>query len=195
MRTFRVPFALVILILGLLVVPLVPALAADRYKVDGDHSFVNFRIKHLGLSWADGRFNALSGRFDLDVADPSKCSVSVEVRATSVDTNNAKRDQHLRGPDFFNARQFPVIRFVSTSVESAGGGVWTLNGKLTLRGVTKPITATLDLVGEGKDPWGGYRAGATAAFSIKRSEFGMTYMLDGLSDEVELVVSLEGVRS
>ena len=194
MRLSHLVFAVLVLGACSLAAPLVPALAADSYGVDPDHSFVSFRIKHLGLSWAAGRFNLLSGQFDLDVADPAKCSVSVEVRATSVDTNNAKRDQHLRGPDFFNARQFPVIRFVSTSVESAGGGLWTLNGKLTLRGVTKPITASLDLVGEGKDPWGGYRAGATATFTIKRSEFGMTYMLDGLSDEVQMVVSLEGVR-
>jgi len=119
-----------------------------------------------------------------------------------VDTGNAKRDEHLRGPDFFNAKEFPAISFKSTSLtatESDGadaGKAYTLAGDLTLMGVTKPITVQAVKLAEGKDPWGNFRIGFDTSFKIKRSDFGMTYGVDNgvVGDEVTIMLSFEGIK-
>src|SRR5438045_581123 len=112
---------------------------ADNYAVDGMHAGVSFKISHLGLSWTYGRFNEMSGDFTLDPADPSKSSFNLSIQVNSVDTNNKKRDDHLKSPDFFNVKQFPAITFKSTSVKPVKDG-YQVTGDLTLHGVTKPVT-------------------------------------------------------
>ncbi len=172
----------------------VPAVAAETYDIDKSHSFLLFRVKHLAVSYAHGRFNDFSGTFVVDDADPKKSTVEIEVKTESVDTGDAKRDQHLRSPDFFNAKQFRTMTFKSTSVKPAGGDKYEVTGDLALKGVTKPITVTLERVGSGKDPWGGYRTGFEGRFTLKRSDFGVDYMPDLLGDEIVVTVAIEGVR-
>lgn len=165
------------------------AQAADTLKIDGVHSFVVFRIKHMGIGQAYGRFNDVSGTFSLDEADPTKSSFDVKVKSESVDTGNAKRDNHLKSPDFFNAKEFPTISFKSTEFKKTGEKMYEVTGDLTLHGVTKPITAKLEHIGTAKD-----KTGVEATITIQRSEFGMKFGLDNgdLGDDVQLRVSLEG---
>lgn len=163
------------------------ALAAD-YKVDPAHTFVTFKIGHLGISTTVGRFNELEGGFSL--ADDAKSgSAEFTIQSASVDTNHEARDKHLRSPDFLDVKQFPTITFKSTSFNGE-----ELTGDLTIHGVTKPVTFNVEQIGEGEDPWGGYRAGFEASTTIKRSEFGVSYFIPGVTDETELEVSVEGIR-
>jgi polyisoprenoid-binding protein YceI len=169
------------------------ALAADVFAIDNGHSTIMFKVNHLGVSDAWGRFNKIDGTFIIDGENPANSEIKVRVMADSVDSNSAKRDEHLRNADFFNAGQFPVITFKSTAVEKKGDQ-WMVTGDFSLHGVTKSITVPFEKVGEGDDPWGNYRMGANARFDIQRSDYGMDYMLDGLGDSVTLIVSLEGIK-
>src|SRR5215831_11715647 len=92
--------------------------AADNYTVDSVHSGVTFKVKHFDLAWIPGRFNDFSGNFTIDTADPSKSAFNMTINATSIDTNNPQRNDHLRSPDFFNVKQFPTITFKSTAVKA-----------------------------------------------------------------------------
>jgi polyisoprenoid-binding protein YceI len=166
---------------------------AETYKIDPVHSSVVFSAVHLGVTPFYGRFNDVSGSVVFDKETPSKSSVEVSVPVASVDTHDAKRDQHLKSPDFFNAKQFPVITFKSKQVE-VDGGTYKISGDFTLHGVTKPLTVEFKKGGEGKGMQNEFRAGGEARITIKRSEFGMTFMIGGISDEVSIILSLEGVR-
>jgi len=173
---------------------LTPAARGADYEVDRKHSTVTFRIQHLNVSNFYGRFNDVKGTFAFDESGPAGLSLNIEVRAASIDTNDKKRDDHLKGPDFFHVKQHDTIKFESTEVKQGDGDAFSVTGNLTLHGVTKAITVDLELVGSGADPWGGHRAGFETSFSIKRSDFGMNYMQGGLGDEVRVTVSLEGTR-
>jgi len=164
------------------------------YKVDPDHAHVVFRINHMGFSFTYGRFNQIGGSFDFNAADASANKVSLEIATASVDTQVAGRDNHLRGPDFFSAKEFPKITFVSSAWKSAGGKAFDVTGKLTLHGVTKEITIRVDFMKEGKGPQGKYRAGFASEFTIKRSDFGITKYLPGVGDDVKMMLSLEGIK-
>lgn len=169
--------------------------AAADYKIDkeGQHAFVQFRIKHLGYSWLYGTFKDFDGSFTYDQADPSKDKVSVTINTTSLDTNHAERDKHLRSADFLNAAKFPQATYVSTGVTQKGNEL-DIAGNLTLNGVTKPVTLVAKLIGEGKDPWGGERAGFEATGNIALKDFNITSDLGPASQNVELIISVEGVR-
>jgi polyisoprenoid-binding protein YceI len=168
-----------------------PARAADNYTVDSVHSGVTFKILHFGLAWLPGRFNEFSGNFTIDAADPSKCSFALDIKATSVDTNNQKRNDHLRSPDFFNVKQFPNITFKSTAVKAIKGG-YEVKGNLNMHGVTKPVTFAM--VGGGSAQ-NGMRTGFSTELTLKRSDFGITTFPDMLSDEVHVAVAFEGTKS
>ncbi len=167
--------------------------AAD-YTIDSGHSFVQFRISHIGVSWMIGTFETVSGSFTFDSeAGPEAQSIAVEIDTASVDTNHAERDKHLRSADFLNVDAYPTATFVSTGYEGdADGG--TMTGDLTLHGVTKPIAIAVTKVGEGKDPWGGYRAGFEGTVSLVRKDFGMGYNLGPASETMELFLFIEGIR-
>jgi len=170
------------------------AFAADTYNLDPAHSNAIFRIKHLNSSWFYGRFDDVQGTLVLDDADMSKWSINITVKTDSVDTHNEKRDTHLKSPDFFNAAQFPTLTFKSKKITAKANNIYTVTGDLTLHGVTKEVTTDFERLGPGKDPWGGTRSGAEAVLTIKRSDSGISFMPDGLSDEVRLIVSVEGVK-
>ena len=170
--------------------------AETTYKVDPVHSSVNFRVKHMGTSYAHGRFNAVEGKFALDDADPSKSSFEVKIKAASVDTNHKIRDGHLTGPDLFNAKQYPTISFKSTKVSPGTDGTsMSVTGDLTFHGVTKPIIVKMEKVGTGKGMKGEALAGVESEFVIKRSDFGVKAMTGMLGEDVRVTVSLEGVKS
>jgi polyisoprenoid-binding protein YceI len=166
---------------------------ADTFKIDPVHSSIIFSIKHLGVTDFYGRFNDVSGKVVFDKADPSESLMEVTIPVESVDTHNEKRDQHLKSPDFFNAKQFPTIVFKSKSVEGTGDS-YKATGDFTLHGVTKPMTLEIKRAPDGKGMEGEIRGGGEARFTIKRSDFGMNFMQGGLGDEVTILLSLEGVK-
>lgn len=169
---------------------------ADKYIIDtkGSHAFIQFRIQHLGYSWLTGRFNTFSGSFEYDEKNPANASVVVEIDTASVDSNHAERDKHLRGDDFLDVEKYPTAKFVSTSFKEKGDGTAVLEGNLTLHGVTKPVTIDVEHVGHGEDPWGGYRRGFEGRTRIALADFGINYNLGPKSKELELMLSVEGVR-
>jgi polyisoprenoid-binding protein YceI len=163
---------------------------ANAWTVDSVHSSVIFRIKHLDAAWFYGRFDHLSGTINYDEAEPSASTLNLEVKTESVNSGNARRDGHLKSPDFFNAKQFPVSTFVSTSFARTGEGVYDIAGDLTINGVTRPVTTRLERTGRAKAQRGEV-IGFEAVFNIRRSDFGITYGPDSLSDEVRMIVSIE----
>ena len=171
-------------------------MAAD-YVVDkeGQHAFVDFKISHLGYSFITGTFKDIDGKFSFDAAKPEDSKIEFNVNTASVFTNHAERDKHIASADFLNASKFGKATFVSTSVKSTGANTADVTGDLTLLGVTKTVVVKATFLGEGKDPWGGYRAGFEGTTSIKRSDFGKQKDLGPKSDAVELYVSFEGVKA
>jgi polyisoprenoid-binding protein YceI len=125
--------------------------SADEYQVDNKHSTVIFRVKHLGVSYFYGRFNQIEGRITFDEADPTSFVLDVEIKVESIDTNDQRRDEHLKGPDFFNAKQYKTITFKSTKVKQGKDKKYRVTGDLTLHGVTKSITVDVVHVGSGSD--------------------------------------------
>ena len=162
------------------------------YEIDTAHSMILFRAKHNNVSYNYGRFNEFTGKITTDEF-ASMGMVEFEVKSASVDTGNEKRDQHLRSSDFFSAKQFPVITFKSTKVSTKEGeeDVLEVTGDLELHGVKKSITVDVEITGraDGKD--GESLIGFESIFTIKRSEFGMTYGMGSVSDDIRLIVSIE----
>ena len=170
-----------------------PARSADDFTVDAAHAGVNFKISHMGLSAIVGRFNEFSGDFSIDPDDASKCSFTLTINAETIDTNNQKRDAHLRSPDFFNTKQFPTITFKSTKVEAGKDG-YQVTGDLTLHGVTKPITFALAGGRKTEFPKGVTRTGFTTELTLKRSEFGIDKFSPMLGEDVTALISFEGTK-
>lgn len=171
------------------------AFAAD-YVIDkeGQHAFVNFKINHMGFSWLYGTFRDFDGTFSFDAAKPEDSKVEVTLKTASVDSNHAERDKHLRSADFLNVDKYPEATFKSTSVTSTGQGKADIKGDLTFNGVTRPVVIAAEFVGEGDDPWGGYRAGFSGSTTLKLKDFNVSMDLGPTSQEVELIISVEGVR-
>jgi polyisoprenoid-binding protein YceI len=181
---------------------LVPAgvRAADTYEIDPAHTSVQFSIRHMMISNVRGEFTKLSGKATGDVANPAGATVEATIDATSVDTRNEKRDEHLRSPDFLDTAKFPTMTFKSTQVEKAADG-WKLHGDLTLHGVTKPVVLDVTSVTPPtKDPWGNTRIGAQATTKINRQDFGIVFnkTLDGggvlVGDEIAITIDVEVMK-
>ncbi|CAE7759455.1 yceI [Symbiodinium sp. CCMP2592] len=178
----------------------VESVAAESYAVDAVHSTVLFKIRHGGVSNFYGRFNKLNGTIEFDKSDVASSSMSFTIPASSVDTNNKDRDDHVKNAEFFNARQYPEISFESTSISEVSDGVYALSGNLSFHGETKEITADLTEVRTGTFR-GKPVMGFEASFSIKRSDYGITkYLAEDLSDNgplgntVEITVAIEAVK-
>lgn len=171
------------------------AMAAD-YQIDkeGQHAFVNFKVSHLGFSYIYGSFNDFNGSFSYDAAKPEAAKINVSINTNSVDTNHADRDKHLRSPDFLNTKKHGEAKFVSTSIKKTGDKTLDVTGDFTLNGVTKSIVINANVVGEGKDPWGGYRAGFEGSTSLSTKEFKIKMAQDMGIQSVDIFMSFEGVR-
>ncbi|MEM1022202.1 MAG: YceI family protein [Myxococcota bacterium] len=173
--------------LALFATPTLEAGAAT-YEIDSAHTFVLFEVKHLGIGKSYGMFRKATGKYD-----PDEGMLDVTIDAGSLYTANKKRDEHLRGPDFFNTKQFPQITFKSKKVIKKGEDI-QITGDLTIKGKTKSIEFMMKKVGEGKDPWGNFRTGYEGTMTIQRMDFGVDYMPDGLSNDVQLTLAVEGIR-
>lgn len=171
------------------------AQAAD-YAVDvkGAHAFINFKIKHLGYSWLHGRFNTFDGKFSYDSAKPEMANISIDIDTASIDSNHAERDKHLKGKDFLDVSKYPKAGFKSTSIKFSDGTHGVVTGNFTLHGVTKSISFPVEKIGEGQDPWGGYRAGFEGSTELKLADYGIDYNLGPASTHVQIDLSIEGIR-
>ncbi|WP_108650143.1 YceI family protein [Dongshaea marina] len=167
---------------------------AEHYIIDskGAHASVNLKIKHLGYSWIKGRFNTFSGTFDYDPKDVAASKVKVVIETASFDSNHAERDKHVRSKDFLDVKQYPQATFVSSRVTDLGGGKLSIEGKLTLHGQTHPMTIAAHLVGQGKDPWGGYRTGFEGSAELPLADYGIKVI--GASKIAYLELHIEGIR-
>lgn len=168
--------------------------AGDAFVVDPAHSSVVFKIQHAEISWIFGRFNEFSGDFLIDKQDPASSSFALSIKAGSIDTNNGKRDEHLRSPDFFNTKQFPTLTFKSTSVKRVEKG-YEVTGDFTMHGVTKQLSFVLK--GGGKEiefPKGRKRIGFTAALTLRRADFGIDKFAGMLGEEVHVEIGVEAVQ-
>ncbi|GAB2587505.1 YceI family protein [Nitrincola alkalisediminis] len=183
------PFALV----GALVAS--PIFAAD-YVIDtqGAHASINFKINHLGVSYVTGRFNEFSGTYSYDSDRPEDTKLEVVINTASVDSNHAERDRHIRSSDFFDVRQYSDARFVSTSYEDLGDGKGVMSGQLTFLGQTQPVAIQVEKVGEGQDPWGGYRTGFVGTAELNLPDFGANFNLGPAAEKVYLDLVIEGIR-
>ncbi len=172
-----------------------PAMAAD-YVIDteGAHASINFRISHLGYSWLIGRFNEFTGTFTYDADNPQASEINVTINTASIDSAHAERDKHLRSADFLDVNQYPEAQFVSTAYTPNGDGTATLDGELTLHGVTRPISIDVEKIGEGQDPWGGHRVGFSGETELQLKDFGIDYNLGPASETVYLGLEVEGIR-
>jgi polyisoprenoid-binding protein YceI len=147
---------------------------AGTYTLDASHSDVGFSVRHLMVSKTKGRFSDVSGTVVI-AEDPLASSVDVTIAVASIDTRDATRDGHLLSPDFFDAEQHPTITYRSTKVTPAGGDRWTVEGDLSVHGVTRPVALEVTFEGAAKDPWGGERIGFTAKTEVDREAFGLTW--------------------
>ena len=173
----------------------VSAFAADSYIVDSYHTFPHFSINHLGFSTLQGRFDKTSGTVTLDRAAKTG-SVNISIETGSVSTGYVKRDEHLKSPDFFNAAEFPMITYKSTAVHFKGDTPASVDGNLTIMGVTKPVTLTLVAFNCGTNPMSKKdECGAGASAQIKRSDFGVKYGLPVIGDDVKLVFEIEAIKN
>ena len=174
----------------------IPDKAAGTFRIDRVHSSCNFRVEHLAASMFWGRFDDVNGSITYTPGSTGSLEFDIRIPVASVHGGDDKLDNHLRGPDFFNAKEFPEMTFKSTKATPAGGRMWKVEGDLTLLGVTKPITAMIEWIGF-SEPRGKKLIGFEASFTITRSDFGMDYQVDqgGLGDEVSIIVGLEAVSS
>ncbi len=184
--------------LSLLALFIVSAAQAADYDVDASHSNVDFKIRHM-MSKVNGNFGKFTGTFSFDAKKPEAAKGVFTVEAASINTNNEKRDGHLKGDDFFNVGKFPTLTFNTTGFKKAGKG-FAMSGDLTMLGVTKPVTFNVEYLGAGKDPWGNSKAGFSATGKINRKDFGMVWnkALDAggvlLGEEVEITLNIEAAE-
>jgi polyisoprenoid-binding protein YceI len=193
MKTSRFPF------LAVAALAAVPALAADIYNVDKAHSEAMFTVKHL-VSRVSGRFSEFTGTISLDPATPAQSSVEFSINAASINTDNADRDKDLKGPNFFDVEKNPTITFKSSKVSPAGANKYSVDGTLTMRGVSKPVSLPVEFLGFVKDPWGNEKAGFALETTLNRKDYGMVWnkALDQggfvLGDDVKVVINLETAK-
>jgi polyisoprenoid-binding protein YceI len=168
--------------------------SAETYTADPVHSSVVFRIKHNNTAYFYGRVTAPEGTIAYDPAKPEATSFSFTLKAANFDTANAQRDTHIKSASFLNAAEYPTLTFKSTSVKKGEGDKLEVTGDITIHGVKKPLTVTVEKTGEGSNR-GRPLIGFETEFTIKRSEFGVTEMMNALGDDVRIMVSFEAQRA
>jgi len=153
-----------------------PAVAETaEWALDGSHSRIGFSVSHMVVSSVSGRFKQFTGKVDLDEANPAKSQVDISVKVDSIDTDDAKRDEHLRSPEFFDSKKFPTLSFKSTKITKAAGKKYKLTGDLTIHGVTKNVTLDAELSDPVKSPWGKLVRSVKLLGKVKRSDFGLKW--------------------
>lgn len=178
-----------------LLLPLPVAAAPETFVIDMPHSFSNFEVGHLGITWIRGRFNKTSGKITLDRAE-KKGSIEAEIDVASVDTGYARRDQLLQNENYFNVAQYPTMTFRSSKLRFNGDALAGAEGELTLLGVTRPVTLDITSFKCINHPVNKREiCGAVAIGTIQRSEFGMTKASKSISEEVRIYLNIEAIRS
>ncbi len=181
-----------------LAVVLASSSQADSWKVDQAHTTVGFSVSHLFTS-VQGRFDRFEGTIAFDPANPEATVVRGTVEAASINTNNAKRDKHLRSDEFFDTEKYKKLQFESTKVTTTEGRNGQIAGNLTIHGVTRAVVLDVKFLGSGKDPWGNERAGFRADLTINRHDYGLNWneLLETggvlVGDEIEIRVDVEGL--
>jgi polyisoprenoid-binding protein YceI len=150
------------------------ATAVRTFQVDKSHSEVDFQVRHL-LTKVRGRFTDYSGTIEFDAEHPAQSKVDFTIQAASIDTAEPKRDAHLRSDDFFAAEQFPTLTFKSTKITPKGRDLYSVEGDLTIHGVTKPVVLPVTHLGTAKDPWGNEKLAFEAETTIDRKDFGLNW--------------------
>ncbi|HMP88586.1 MAG TPA: YceI family protein [Kiritimatiellia bacterium] len=172
---------------------------ADVYEIDTAHSSIGFSVRHMVIANVRGQFKTFSGSVNYVEDDATAFSASAEVDVASIDTNNDKRDDHLRSGDFFDAESHPAITFNTTKIEGNLPDI-TLIGELSIRGVTKEIALPISIVGPITDPWGNQRIGFSGSTRINRHDYGVSWSktMDGgglvVGDEVRLIIDIEAIK-
>lgn len=165
---------------------------SGAYALDKSHAKLNWAVSHFGFSTYNGEFTGFDARLTLDAARPERSSLAVTIDAASVETNDDKLDEHLRSPDFFDAAKHPAATFRSTRVVPTGGRTARVMGDLTLRGITKPVTMNVTLVGAGHNPvTKAFTVGFAAEATIRRSQFGIATYSPAIGEAVVLSISGE----
>ena len=171
---------------------------AGTWTLDPTHTAVEFEARHLMVAKVKGRFGEFEGALHI-AEDPTQSSTSVAIKAASIDTRTLQRDDHLRSPDFLEVEAYPELTFTSTGVEHDDGNDWKINGDLTIRGITKPVTLKMEYNGQTSDPFGGQRAFFSAETKIDRDEWGLTWnqaLETGgwlVGKEIKLSIEIESV--
>ena len=177
-----------------------PALAGDTYSFDKAHTTVGFQVRHIYTN-VSGKFTDFTGTIQVDRAKPESSTVEFTIQATSIDTSDQRRDQHLRSADFFDVANNPTITFKSTSVKANGKDSWLVTGDFTMHGVTKSIVLPVTLLGEGKDPMGNEKMGLETGLTLNRKDYGLnwnrTLETGGVlvGDEVKVQIAVEANKA
>ena len=173
-----------------------PAANAADYVIDtkGAHASINFKIQHLGYSWLTGRFDKFGGTFSYDASNIAASKIEVNVDTSSINSNHAERDKHLKSDDCLDVSEFSNAKFISSSVTDKGDGKLAIAGTLTLHGVSKAIIIDAHTIGEGKDPWGGHRVGFSGTSNIALTDFAIKMNLGPASNNVQLNLYIEGIK-
>ncbi len=176
----------------------VATFAQTKYNVDTYHSFLNFSVGHLGISFVDGKMDKYQGTLEMDKEDIATAKFNFTIDASSVNTGIEMRDDHLRSADFFETAKYQDIKFVSTSIKKAGKNNYKLNGNLTIKGITKPVTFDLVYGGLLKDDGqGNQKVGFQATTTVDRTAFNINYDPTGMgvAKDVKFIVNLEFTKA
>ena len=175
-----------------------PLAHGSEWTIDASHSNAQFAVRHFMVSTVRGTFGTMSGSVSLNEEDVTKSSLKAEIDVASVDTREAKRDEHLKSPEFFDVEKHPTMRFVSKKIEQVGDTRFKVTGDMTMKGTTKEVV--FDVEGSTtpiKDPWGNNRLGGVATAKINRTDFGLTYnsVLEtggvSIGEEVTITIDFE----
>ena len=175
-------------------------MSTNRWEIDSSHSSIQFSVRHLVIAKVRGQFTRWTGTVTAPATDFALAGVSVVIDATSIDTGVAERDAHLRSSDFLGVEEHPEITFTSASVTQAAADRLHVSGALTIKGVTRDVVLDVEVLGQAKDPWGNERAAFSAATSIDRREFGLTWnqLLEAggvmVGDRIDIAIDVEAVR-
>jgi polyisoprenoid-binding protein YceI len=177
-----------------------PVQAAETYQFDKAHTTVGFQVRHIYTN-VSGKFTDFTGTIQVDRAKPESSTVDFTIQATSIDTSEPRRDQHLRSADFFDVANNPTITFKSTSIKANGKDSWIVTGDFTMHGVTKSVVLPVTLLGEGKDPMGNEKMGLETGLTINRKDYGLNWnkaLETGgvlVGEEVKIQIAIEANKA